>query len=95
MLTIGLYYDVMEGKEREFEEYFEAVREKVSSFKGFVSAILYRRVDMPNSYLIYSEWKDMPSFEAFIKSNEFHNVKEEGRSNLLISRPYHKIYNSP
>ena len=60
--------------------------------EGFVSALLYRRVDEPNSYLIYSEWRDMESFEEFIKSKKFVDVKSEA-PRLLVSKPYHRIYN--
>ncbi len=92
MLTVGLYYEVLPGKEAEFESMFGGVIRQISKMEGYVSALLYKRVDRPNSYLIYSEWKDMDSFEKFIKSREFSEVKSEG-SDLLISRPYHKIYN--
>jgi heme-degrading monooxygenase HmoA len=92
LLTVGLYYDVAPGREKEFEDYFEAVKKEIEKFDGFKSAILYRRVDRQNSYLIYSEWKDKESFERFLKSQEFSGAKSAG-SNMLISRPYHKIYN--
>ena len=92
MLTVGLYYDVVPGKESIFENLFGEVIDTIKTMNGYVSAILYKRVDKPNSYLIYSEWKDMESFEQFIKSREFSDVKEEGPQ-LLIDRPYHRIYN--
>ena len=92
MLTVGLYYDVIPGKESEFEKMFDGVIEEIKKMDGFVSALLYKRVDQQNSYLIYSEWRDMESFEKLIKSKEFSDVKAEG-PHLLLARPYHKIYN--
>jgi heme-degrading monooxygenase HmoA len=89
---VGLYYDVVPGKENIFENMFGSVIDTIKTMEGYVSAILYRRVDRPNSYLIYSEWSTMESFEKFIKSRQFSDVKTEG-SELLISRPYHRIYN--
>lgn len=93
MLTVGLYYDVKPGKEKDFESYFEAVKREIEKFDGFISALLYKRVDKQNSYLIYSEWKDRDSFEKFIHSREFSGAKSGG-SDMLISRPFHKVYNA-
>ncbi|MCL4316863.1 MAG: antibiotic biosynthesis monooxygenase [Candidatus Thermoplasmatota archaeon] len=92
MLTVGLYYDVVPGKENDFESYFNLVVAEIKKKKGFVSALLYKRVDKPGSYLIYSEWKDRESFEEFIKSRDFSSAKEGG-SDMLAGRPSHKIYN--
>jgi heme-degrading monooxygenase HmoA len=92
MLTVGLYYDVVKGKESDFEKYFDVVVGEIKKFDGFVSALLYHRADKPNSYLIYSEWKDRESFETFIKSREFGGAKSGG-SHMLEGRPHHKIYN--
>ena len=92
MLTVGLYYDVVQGKENDFEEYFRLVVAEIRKKDGFVSALLYKRVDKPGSYLIYSEWRDRESFEEFIKSREFSGAKEGG-ADMLMGRPSHKIYN--
>ncbi len=92
MLTVGLYYDVVQGKEKDFEDYFNLVVAEIKKKDGFVSALLYKRVDKPDSYLIYSEWRDRESFEAFIKSREFSGAKSGG-SDILAGRPSHKIYN--
>lgn len=92
MLTVGLYYDVVPGRETDFEEYFKMVAAQLEKVEGYVSALLYKRVDAPNSYLIYSEWKSRESFDAFIRSREFSGAKEGG-SGMLQGRPSHKIYN--
>ena len=93
MLTVGLYYDVVPGKEKEFELYFDEVKAQIEKVDGFMSVLLYQRVDKPGSYLIYSEWRDKDSFDAFIKSKEFSGAKSGG-SQMLVGRPYHKIYNA-
>ncbi len=92
MLTVGLYYDVVPGRESDFEKFFEVVIDEIKKMNGFVSALLYKRVDKTGSYLIYSEWKDRDSFESFIKSREFSGAKSGG-SHMLTGRPYHRIYN--
>lgn len=92
MLTVGLYYDVVPGKEKEFEDYFKVVEVQLTKVEGYVSALLYKRVDVPNSYLIYSEWKDKDTFDSFIRSREFSGAKEGG-SSMLMGRPSHRVYN--
>ena len=91
MINIGLYYDVIPGKEKEFEEVFNAVRSSLEGSKGFVSAILYRRVDKPNSYLIYSEWESLEDFKEFTRSRPFRDVTTNGRK-ILERTPYNKVY---
>ncbi len=91
MISIGLYYDVIPGKEKEFEDVFNAVKSSLEGSKGFVSAILYRRVDRPSSYLIYSEWESLEDFRAFISSRPFKDVTTNGRK-ILERTPYNKVY---
>ncbi|MGC8572540.1 MAG: antibiotic biosynthesis monooxygenase family protein [Caldisphaera sp.] len=92
MINVGLYYKVKEGHEKEFESIFN---EMVKAFKnsdiGFIDGKLYKRVDEPREYLIYSEWKDLESFKNFIKSREFKNATEYGAT-ILENKPYHRIY---
>lgn len=91
MISIGLYYDVVPGREKEFEDVFNAVRKSLEGTKGFVSAVLYRRVDKPNSYLIYSEWESLEAFRAFIASRPFKEVTTSYRE-MFERRPYNKVY---
>ncbi|MEM0121345.1 MAG: antibiotic biosynthesis monooxygenase [Thermoprotei archaeon] len=91
MISIGLYYDVIPGKESEFEEVFNTVKSSLEGSEGFVSAILYRRVDKPNSYLIYSEWRSLEDFRAFIRSRAFKQVTSDGKS-ILERTPYNRVY---
>jgi heme-degrading monooxygenase HmoA len=91
MISIGLYYDVVPGKEGEFEETFNAVRSSLEGSEGFLGAVLYRRVDKPNSYLVYSEWKSLEHFKAFITSRSFREVTANGKR-ILERTPYNKVY---
>ncbi|MUM65891.1 antibiotic biosynthesis monooxygenase [Acidianus infernus] len=92
MINVGLYYRVKEGHEKEFEEAFSKV---VSILKnsdiGFIDAKLYKRVDDPREYLIYSEWKDLESFRKFILSKDYKETTTYGKT-ILEGRPYHKIF---
>ncbi|BDC17658.1 antibiotic biosynthesis monooxygenase [Acidianus sp. HS-5] len=92
MINVGLYYRVREGHEKEFEEAFlKVVSILKSSDIGFIDAKLYRRVDDPREYLIYSEWKDLDSFRKFTLSNDYKETTTYGKT-ILEGRPYHRIY---
>ncbi len=62
MVTIGMNYDVLEGKEQVFEKAFERVREAMSQPEGHADSRLYRQVgaDSPE-YLIVSRWSSSAS----------------------------------
>ncbi|MQL56094.1 hypothetical protein GFB69_10180 [Acidianus ambivalens] len=52
---------------------------------------LYKNVDNPREYLIYSEWKDLDSFRKFMLSREFKNTTDYGKQ-IIEGRPYHRIF---
>jgi len=91
MISIGLYYDVVVGKEKEFEEVFNSVKRSLEGSEGFVSAALYRRVDRPNSYLIYSEWRSLEAFRSFVASRPFKEITSKYRD-IFERRPYNKVF---
>ncbi|MCL5788822.1 MAG: antibiotic biosynthesis monooxygenase [Candidatus Marsarchaeota archaeon] len=93
MIHIGLYYDVKPGKESEFEKIFHSVTSQLGGEDGFVSGILYRRVDEPNSYMILSEWKSLEHFKRFVTSRPFKEVTNNNRS-ILMREPYNKVFNT-
>ncbi|MFP3233469.1 MAG: antibiotic biosynthesis monooxygenase family protein, partial [Sulfolobaceae archaeon] len=62
MINVGFYYKVKSGHEKEFEETFKRVNEYLKSFQGFKGARLYKSVDNPSEYLIYSEWDSLEAF---------------------------------
>lgn len=95
MVTVGMNYDIIEGKEREFESMFAKVLQIMNGLPGHGNSNLYKNVAAPGSYLIVSEWTDRGSFEAFTKSDQFQNVVNWGKEKILASRPRHEIYGDP
>jgi heme-degrading monooxygenase HmoA len=92
MTTIGMHYDVIAGKEQEFEQGFNSVVAHLAKVPGHVQSRLYEDVNSAGSYVIFSEWETKESFEAFIHSADFKNVTNWGKSEILRSRPRHKVY---
>ncbi|MGD1277417.1 MAG: antibiotic biosynthesis monooxygenase [Tepidisphaeraceae bacterium] len=92
MTTIGMHYDVIPGKEQEFEQGFDDVLEKLKQTLGHVESHLFKSVAAPGSYLIMSQWKSREDFDAFLRSDAFKQVTAWGRAEILRGRPKHKIY---
>lgn len=92
MTTIGMHYDVIPGKEQEFENGFFAVLDHLKKIPGHVESKLYDEVRARGSYLILSQWETKESFEAFIHSPEFRSTVNWGKAEILRGRPRHKIY---
>ena len=92
MTTIGMHYDVIPGKEEEFEKGFAGVLDHLKIVPGHLESKLYEDVLSTGSYLIMSQWKTKEDFEAFIHSPEFKAVVSWGRVEILRSRPKHKVY---
>ncbi|GJM45500.1 MAG: hypothetical protein DHS20C21_23420 [Gemmatimonadota bacterium] len=92
MVTIGMNYDVLPGKETLFEEKFQAVLKSFGEGSGHVVTRLYRDVSDSSAYLIHSEWETRDAFMAFIRSDEFRAVTNWGKEEILADRPRHRIY---
>ena len=92
MITVGMNYEVIEGKQQEFEDKFNAVMTALNVADGHTSSALYRDVNEGNSYLIVSDWSDENAFTEFIKSPEFRAVTDWGKEQILSGRPRHKVY---
>ena len=86
MITVGMYYDVLPGKEKEFEEKFEAVTDTLEGQAGHVQSLLYQQVKKPNSYTILSEWKAQEDFMTFIRSDAFRAVTDWGKAEILAGQ---------
>ena len=71
MTTIGMHYDVIAGKEEEFEKGFLGVLDYLKNIDGHVESHLYEDVASVGSYVILSQWTTKQSFEAFIHSPTF------------------------
>ena len=94
MITVGMNYHVIEGKQADFEEKFAAVIGALNAADGHTSSTLWKDVADGASYLITSEWSDELAFQSFIKSDAFREVTNWGAEQILSGRPQHKIYKS-
>ena len=92
MVTIGMNYEVLEGKGEQFESVFKSVLELMEGMEGHKASSLYTDVFKPNMYLIVSEWSDEEAFKAFTSSEKFDKVVDWGKNKILASRPHHEIY---
>lgn len=92
MITVGMNYHVIEGKEKDFEEKFAGVIDALKAADGHTESKLWKDVVDSASYLITSEWSDEAAFTAFIKSDVFRSVTNWGKEQILSDRPRHKVY---
>lgn len=92
MVTVGMNYEVLPGKEGDFEKVFKSVLDIMSGLPGHGQSRLYKDAFLPNSYLIVSEWDSVEAFEAFTGSDKFAKVTQWGREQILSARPRHEIY---
>ena len=94
MITVGMNYRVLAGKQQEFEDRFASVLSALQSAAGHDESHLYQDVSDRSSYLIVSQWSDEQAFQAFIHSQLFQDVTDWGKEQILSDRPRHKIYKS-
>ena len=94
MITVGMNYHVLEGKQQDFEDKFASVIEALRAAAGHSNSTLWRDVSDSASYLITSEWSDEQAFTDFIRSDAFRAVTNWGKEQILSGRPQHKIYKS-
>lgn len=92
MITVGMNYHVIEGKQKDFEEKFAGVIGALNAAEGHTSSTLWKDVADGASYLITSEWTDEAAFTEFIRSEDFRAVTNWGKEQILSGRPQHKIY---
>ena len=92
MTTVGMHYEVIPGKEEEFEKGFLAVLEHLQTIPGHVESHMYEDVASVGSYVILSQWDAKESFEGFMRSAAFAQVVAWGKAEMLRSRPRHKVY---
>lgn len=92
MITVGMNYQVIAGKQAAFEDKFNAVVAALNAAPGHTSSKLWKDVSDDASYLIVSEWSDEEAFQEFVKSDAFRAVTNWGKEQILSARPLHKIY---
>jgi heme-degrading monooxygenase HmoA len=92
MVTIGMNYKMIPGKEKVFEDAFTAVLKVMKEMEGHSKSFLYKDVSDAQSYLIVSEWSDEKAFDTFMASEKFKSVVNWGKLNILAGRPSHQVY---
>ncbi len=92
MVTIGMNYKMIPGKEKIFEDAFANVLKVMEDMEGHSKSFLYKDVNDPQSYLIVSDWSSEAAFNGFIQSDKFRNVVDWGKENILAGRPSHTVY---
>lgn len=92
MITVGMNYHTIPGKQQQFEEKFAAVIGALQAAHGHTRSVLWKDVGDDASYLITSEWSDEQAFQDFIHSQAFKDVTNWGKEQILSDRPQHKIY---
>lgn len=80
------------GREEEFERRFADVLTVLTDFPGHVLSRLFRDVNAPQSYLVYSEWKSQETFSAFLHSEAFTATTAWAREDILSERPHHSVF---
>jgi len=92
MITVGMNYHVLPGKQKDFEDKFAGVIDALKAAPGHTSSTLWKDVSDDASFLITSEWNDETAFQQFIRSEEFRAVTNWGKEQILSGRPQHKVY---
>ena len=92
MVTIGMNYRVLPGKEQTFEGAFNKVVELMKTMEGHTQTHMYRDINDPQSYLIVSEWSSEEAYNQFINSDKFAGVVDWGKEHILAGRPSHTMY---
>jgi heme-degrading monooxygenase HmoA len=94
MVTIGMNYQVLDGKQEAFISMFNKVVEIMTDAGGHRNSRLFCDVNDPCAFLIVSEWTDENQFRAFISSSTFAKVANWGKERILAGRPRHRVYGS-
>ncbi len=93
MVTIGMNYEVLPGKEEVFEKACERVIDAMRSMDGHDESRIFRQVgEDAQTYLIVSRWSSEDAFGEFIRSDQFKKVTNWGAENILAGRPSHTTY---
>lgn len=92
MVTVGMNYQILPGKEQAFEDVFKAVSGVMDGAPGHSHSKLYRDAFDASSYLIISDWNDRGAFDSFIASEQFRRVADWGKEQVLAGRPTHEYY---
>ena len=94
MVTIGMNYRVVSGKEKQFEGACNRVLALMGKTEGHHGSQIFRRIDGGDGpeYLIVSRWTDESAFQGFVASDAFKKVTSWGKEHILSARPSHTTY---
>lgn len=93
MVTIGMNYFVIPGKEQIFEDACKKVVSTMEGMEGHDASSIYREIgDAEPVYLIVSRWQNEQAFHDFVASDAFKKVTNWGAQNILRGRPQHTTY---
>jgi len=92
MVTVGMNYRVVPGREVDFERVFDGVVKILSEELHHVSTRLYRACEGGADYLILSEWSDRAAFEGFVGSEAFGRITSWSLDGVLRGRPSHEVF---
>ncbi len=92
MVTIGMNYNVLPGKEETFEKAFNKVVKAMEGIDGHSETHMYCDINDKQQYLIVSQWSNKNAFDEFIASDTFKNVANWGKEEILAGRPKHEIF---
>ncbi|WP_297215196.1 antibiotic biosynthesis monooxygenase [Thermoplasma sp.] len=92
MINVGLYYKVKKGHEEEFERTFNSVLAMLKSTDmGIKDVRLYKDVNDPQQYMIFTEWESLDKFREFVASRPFKETTEFGKT-ILEEMPKNRIF---
>lgn len=94
MVTVGMNYAVIPGKEKNFESAVNGVLDAMKQDASHLKTNLYRSVSEEGTYLIVSEWTSREAFQAFARSPLFAKVTTWSAEQILARRPSHTFYES-
>ena len=66
MVTIGMNYKVLAGKEETFEKAFNKVVKAMGGIDGHSETHMFRDINNALHYLIVSQWSDKNAFDGLI-----------------------------
>ena len=93
MVTIGMNYEVLAGKQQIFEDACAKVVASMQAIEGHDQSMIYRSIAEDDSaYLIVSRWESEQAFNDFVASDAFKKVTNWGKQNILAGRPSHTTY---
>ena len=93
MVTIGMNYFVIAGKEQIFEDACANVVNTMKGIDGHDSSQIFKQLgDDDPTYLIVSRWESEDAFNGFIASDAFKKVTSWGKDTIRLDRPRHTTY---